>query len=74
MFSRGGRSEKTTNGRGNNVVERPAIPGVEKPDAWNSCVTDPGEDETSQRPNSASCLSARNPPDIVCYCGCDVSG
>ena len=41
--------KETTDRRRNNVVERVTVPGVEKPNTWNSCITNPGEQETSQR-------------------------
>lgn len=41
--------KETTDGRRNNVVEGVTVPSVEKPHTWNSCVTNPGEQETSQR-------------------------
>lgn len=43
MFSRGWSSKEAPNGCRNNVVERVTIPSVEKPDAWNSCITNPRE-------------------------------
>lgn len=41
-------NEEAASGSGNNVVERVAVPSVEEPNTWNSCITDPREQESSQ--------------------------
>lgn len=48
VSSRWWGSEEATDGRRDNVVEWVAVPGVEKPNTWNTCVTNPAEQEPGQ--------------------------
>lgn len=41
-------SKEATDGCRNDVVERVAVSSVEKPNTWDSCITNPGERDTSQ--------------------------
>lgn len=48
MSSRWWRGKEATNGCRNNVVKGVTVPSVEKPNTWNSCITNPKEQETSK--------------------------